>query len=133
MAGPPRPSSGGKPLSCSAPGGLSPLIQQRHVTPTGAQLAHMWCTHLFTALRSRNVRRLALPPAAAAVISAVLILTPARADAQVIDVPAGGNLQQALNAVQPGGTIRLASGATFVGSFKLPAKGGSAYILITTN
>ena len=26
---------------------------------------------------------------------------------QIIDVPAGGNLQQALNAVQPGGTIRL--------------------------
>jgi len=93
----------------------------------------MWWTHLFTALRPRNARRLALPPAVAALISAVLILTPARAHAQIIDVPSGGNLQQALNSVQPGGTIRLASGATFVGSFKLPAKGGSAYILITTN
>ena len=48
-------------------------------------------------------------------------------------MPAGGNLQQALNAVQPGGTIRLAAGATYVGTFTLPAKGGSSYILITTN
>jgi len=96
----------------------------------------MWWTHLFTALLSSNVRRLALSPAAAAVISAVLILTPARAYAQIIDVPAGGNLQQALNAVQPGGTVRLQSGATYVGSFTLPAKSGadaSHYILITTN
>ena len=52
--------------------------------------------------------------------------------AQVIDVPAGGNLQQALNQVQPGGTIRLARGATYTGSFTLPAKNGTDYILITT-
>ena len=50
----------------------------------------------------------------------------------VIDVPAGGSLQQALNAVQPGGTIRLAPGATYVGTFTLPAKGGASYITITT-
>ncbi len=31
-----------------------------------------------------------------------------QATSQIIDVPAGGNLQQALNQVQPGGTIRLA-------------------------
>jgi hypothetical protein len=52
--------------------------------------------------------------------------------AQVIDVPAGGSLQQALNQVQPGGTIRLARGATYTGSFTLPAKNGTEYILITT-
>jgi hypothetical protein len=50
----------------------------------------------------------------------------------VINVPAGGNLQSALDAVQPGGTIRLASGATYVGNFRLPAKGGESYITITT-
>jgi len=55
-----------------------------------------------------------------------------QATPQVIDVPAGGNLQQALNAVQPGGTIRLARGATYVGNFILPAKNGTQYILITT-
>jgi hypothetical protein len=50
----------------------------------------------------------------------------------VIDVPAGGDLQQALNAAQPGNTIRLASGATYIGNFALPAKGGIDYITITT-
>jgi hypothetical protein len=52
-----------------------------------------------------------------------------------IDVPAGANLQQALNAVTPGGTIRLAPGATYVGNFTLPAKNGDGdedYITITT-
>jgi len=51
---------------------------------------------------------------------------------QVIDVAAGGNLQQALNAVLPGGTIRLAAGATYIGAFTLPAKNGSEFITITT-
>jgi hypothetical protein len=50
----------------------------------------------------------------------------------VIDVPAGGNLQQALNQAEPGTTIRLAAGATYVGHFTLPAKNGTQYIVITT-
>ena len=50
-----------------------------------------------------------------------------------IDVPAGGNLQDALNQVQRGGTIRLASGAVFMGNFVLPAKSGTGYVTITTN
>jgi hypothetical protein len=60
-------------------------------------------------------------------------VVPVAAAAATIDVPAGGNFQQALNDVQPGGTIRLAEGATFTGNFKLPAKDGTSYILITTN
>jgi hypothetical protein len=70
----------------------------------------------------------------AAFSAASLILTaaPFVQSTQVIDVPAGGNLQQALNAVQPGGTIRLARGATYLGSFTLPAKGGTDFITITT-
>ncbi len=64
---------------------------------------------------------------------ATISLEPAlQGTTQVIDVPAGGNLQQALNQIQPGGTIRLARGATYVGSFTLPAKYGTEYILITT-
>ena len=50
----------------------------------------------------------------------------------VIDVPAGGNFQQALNTATPGTTIRLAAGATYVGAFTLPAKNGTDYITITT-
>jgi hypothetical protein len=51
---------------------------------------------------------------------------------QVIDVPAGGSFQAALNQVLPGGTVRLAPGATYVGNFSLPAKFGTEYITITT-
>jgi len=57
---------------------------------------------------------------------------PAAQTGQIIDVPAGGNLQQALNAVLPGGTVRLAAGATFTGSFTLPAKNAAEYVVITT-
>jgi hypothetical protein len=49
-----------------------------------------------------------------------------------IDVPAGGSLQTALDQVAPGGTVRLAPGAVFVGNYRLPAKGGTSYVTITT-
>ncbi|HEY6614377.1 MAG TPA: hypothetical protein VIZ32_07660, partial [Vicinamibacterales bacterium] len=80
---------------------------------------------------SRALRTVAYGSALAALLFLPSSNTAAQAGA-VIDVPAGGSLQQALNAVQPGGTIRLAAGATYTGTFTLPAKGGSQYILITT-
>jgi hypothetical protein len=49
-----------------------------------------------------------------------------------INVPAGGNLQAALDSIPPGGTIKLASGATYVGNFRLPAKNGASFVTITT-
>src|SRR5437879_5363952 len=52
--------------------------------------------------------------------------------ASTIAVPAGANLQQAINAAQPGDTIALQPGATFAGSFTLPWKGGDAWITIRT-
>jgi hypothetical protein len=45
-------------------------------------------------------------------------------------VPAGGNLQAAIDAAQPGDTLLLAPGAVYRGSFVLPLKGGSSYITI---
>lgn len=47
-----------------------------------------------------------------------------------ITVPAGGNLQAAIDGAQPGETILLAPGATYSGTFVLPAKSGSGYITI---
>jgi hypothetical protein len=47
-------------------------------------------------------------------------------------VPAGGDLQAALNAAQPGDTIELQSGATYVGNFRLPVKEGREFIVIRT-
>ena len=49
------------------------------------------------------------------------MVSPARA--ATIAVPAGGNLQAALNAAQPGDVITLAPGATYIGNFVLPNKG----------
>jgi hypothetical protein len=46
------------------------------------------------------------------------------ASAATIHVPAGGNLQAALDAAQGGDVITLASGATYVGNFILRAKPG---------
>jgi hypothetical protein len=48
----------------------------------------------------------------------------------VHSVPPGGDLQGVLNAAQPGDTIALTPGATYVGNFVLPSKGGSAFITI---
>jgi hypothetical protein len=86
-------------------------------------------------------RGLVAAPTAAAVVViasftaaslATIDAAPFFQSSQIIDVPAGGNLQQAINGAQPGATIRLAPGATYVGSFTLPAKGGSSFITITT-
>jgi hypothetical protein len=50
-----------------------------------------------------------------------------------IQVNAGGNLQNALNDAQPGDQIVLQAGASFEGSFTLPAKSGSEWIVIRSS
>jgi hypothetical protein len=49
-----------------------------------------------------------------------------------IVVPAGGDLQAALNAAQRGDVVQLAAGATFTGNFTLPAKPGTGWVTITS-
>lgn len=44
-----------------------------------------------------------------------------------------GQLQQAINAAQPGTTILLQAGHTYAGSFTLPAKNGDDWIVIRSN
>jgi hypothetical protein len=46
------------------------------------------------------------------------------ATGRTISVAAGGDLQAALDAAQPGDVVTLAPGATFVGNFRLPRKAG---------
>jgi hypothetical protein len=48
-------------------------------------------------------------------------------------VPAGGDLQAAINAAVPGDTITLAAGARYVGNYYLPAKTGTGWITIRSN
>jgi hypothetical protein len=60
------------------------------------------------------------------------VLAPRKATAATTSVPAGGDLQGALDAAQPGDTILLAAGATYVGNFVLPVHGGTTYVTIRT-
>jgi len=62
-----------------------------------------------------------------------VLLTATPAFSSTISVPAGGNLQEAINGAQPGDTIALPPGATFVGGFTLPARNGDAWITIRTS
>src|SRR5438093_2896912 len=67
-----------------------------------------------------------------AVCAIVVSLSVGRADAVVVSVSAGGNLQAAIDAAQPGDTILLQAGATFTGNFVLPPKSGTGTITIRT-
>lgn len=62
----------------------------------------------------------------------ITLLIPSITEAQ-ITVAAGGNLQQALNDVQPGGVVTLEAGATFTGNFVLPMKMGTQPITVITS
>ena len=53
------------------------------------------------------------------------VICTATAQAATRTVAAGGDLQAALDAAQPGDVITLAAGATFVGNFVLRNKGAS--------
>ena len=55
------------------------------------------------------------------------------AQAATILVPSGGDLQAALTSAQPGDTIVLQQGATYVGNFTLPNKGGASLITLETS
>jgi len=50
-----------------------------------------------------------------------------------LTVGAGGDLQQALDAAQPGDEIVLAAGASYAGSFHLPAKSGAGKIVVRSS
>ncbi len=52
---------------------------------------------------------------------------------KTIPVPAGGDLQAAIDQSNPGDTITLQAGATYTGNFILPAKTGNGWIVIRTS
>jgi hypothetical protein len=70
--------------------------------------------------------------ARATVLMLAAFSAPMVAQAATIAVPAGGNLQAALNAANPGDTILLEPGATYVGNFYLPVHGGTSYVTLRT-
>ncbi len=60
------------------------------------------------------------------------LIVAGRASAGTISVPAGGDLQAALDRAQPGDTVMLQPGATYAGNFVLGVKGGSTYVTVRT-
>src|SRR4028119_2064233 len=64
-------------------------------------------------------------PSRPALVLLALFLIPVLLRAATINVNAGGNLQAAIDAAQPGDTILLQAGATFEGSFVLRYKAGA--------
>jgi hypothetical protein len=66
-------------------------------------------------------------------LSLALLATAKTSAAENITVNAGGDLQAAINTAQPGDTIYLQAGASFTGSYHLPAKGGTSYITIRSS
>lgn len=57
----------------------------------------------------------------------------AAAAGRVVHVPAGGDLQAALNTARAGSTIALAPGTRYQGTFILPAHDGDDWITLTTD
>ena len=62
----------------------------------------------------------------------IVLVVGAPTSAETRRVPAGGNLQAALDAAQPGDVVLLASGATYSGNFVLRKKTGDAFITVQT-
>ena len=65
-------------------------------------------------------------------VALAFLAAPAAGGAATITVGPGANLQAAIDAAQPGDTILLTAGATYVGNFVLPLKGGATDITIRT-
>ena len=101
------------------------------VTDASAKTATRQLTLTATASNSGNFDGPAELPRAT--VQSTVADTPA--PGTIINVAAGGNLQAAIDSASCGDTIQLQAGATFTGSFTLPAKNcdGSHWIVIRTN
>jgi hypothetical protein len=79
------------------------------------------------------LRRRIRPVAAVFVLATLAAVGyPSAAREDVISVPSGGNLQQAIDRARPGDTIHLLPGVTYSGNFILPLKSGTEFITIRT-
>jgi hypothetical protein len=67
---------------------------------------------------------------APAVALAIGVSLPGVGSAATTFVPAGGDLQRAINAAQPGDTITLEPGGLYTGNYTLPVHAGSEFITI---
>src|SRR5579872_1277669 len=68
----------------------------------------------------------------ALLVSTTLLFSSIAASAATINAASSSDLQSALTNAQPGDTIVLAPGVTYVGNFTLPNKGGSTSVITLT-
>ena len=68
-----------------------------------------------------------------AVLALLLGFLSAGVRAATLNVPAGGDLQAALNQAQPGDEVVLEAGATYSGNFVLPVKSGTSFITVRSS
>src|SRR5215218_9117191 len=81
----------------------------------------------------RSIPQIFLTTLKYSAIVTVLALSSLNTKAATITVPAGGSLQSAINAAQPGDTIIVEAGVTYAGDFVLPNKSGTDYITIQSS
>ena len=98
------------------------------VAPCGAGYSVRALPHF----RGFTVLKVDLRRSARAACVVLLALCAAPAVAATLPVPAGGDLQAAINAAQPGDVIELQAGATYTGNFRLPVKSGTDFIVLRT-
>jgi hypothetical protein len=68
-----------------------------------------------------------------ACVVCLFVLASSPVSAATLTVNAGGDLQAALNAAQPGDTILIQAGATFTGNYTLPVKSGTGYVTVRSS
>lgn len=104
------------------------MLRQPRVLPTPARLAR------FFAVFAVSIGAFPLTPGAQTLPAQprVFLDTAYPVTRVSVQVAGGGDLQGALDRAQPGDTILLDPGATYVGPFTLPNKGGSEWIVIRT-
>jgi hypothetical protein len=101
------------------------------------QVRHLFCLPVLTGVRSAPPhketrvtvacgRRVAIRAGSRIGVGVLLLglLVPTSTPAATLTVKAGGDLQAALNAAQPGDEVVLEAGATFTGTFTIPRKNG---------
>src|SRR5215212_1743822 len=67
------------------------------------------------------------------IIVSILLISASAAFGATLVVPAGGDLQAAIDSAAPGDTIIGEAGATYRGPFTLTAKSGESYITIQSS
>lgn len=107
------------------------LSRTRSLTKRARAGVFLFALFAITAVSYRPPFAQLVPPLAAPPLATADLKHPAAAG-QTLYVPAGGDLQAALDEAGPGDILALEAGAVFVGNFTLPKKSGADWTVIRT-